>query len=195
MATGGFEEQAMQQLFQQFALLSEAFPNDLLKLAARLKSEKARTELMANLWDEQGQGDPANGHRAMLKRFLDAFIPKTQCGAEPSATWETRFFLNGTNGLYANGTVAEALGALFFVEMVTPWEFTQVANWLRQNTTLSGSELQFWNDHIEHDGLHALNLLEASADEALPLPEVLAGISQAKALEDIFWGQFRRHVV
>ncbi len=190
MAAGSFDRQTMAHLVRQFTLVSEAFPGALLQLAARVSSERASTELLANLWDEQGQGNPANGHRAMLKRFTDGFLVGEERDQPPIPTWQTRLFLNGTIGLYGRGTVAEAMGALLFVEMVTPWEFTQVTAWLRQNTSLSASELQFWDDHVTHDGPHAVSLLDACIDEGLPMADVVSGISQANALEEIFWGQF-----
>jgi pyrroloquinoline quinone (PQQ) biosynthesis protein C len=180
----------LERIALQFALVSNEFPKALCALAARLRSERTRTEVISNLWDEQGQGEPANGHRAQMQKFLDGFVPQgTRMNFD--ASWQTRLFLNSTIGLYQSGTVSEAMGALLFIEMITPWEFSQISSWMKRNTRLSVDDLRFWDDHVLHDGMHMVSLLEACSDDSeLNEREFLSGISQARAIEEFFWQQF-----
>lgn len=189
MADGSLPGNGMATLMRQYELLSLEFPKILCLYGARLSTDTARLGIVSNLWDEHGRGIVGHGHRELLRRFLDAFLPTRNDSI--SGSWQTRMVLNGFNGIVDHGTTSEALGALLFCEGVTPAEYSRVVIWMRKNTALTDRELEFWLDHIEHDGDHAKALLDDISDaERVLLPEVVEGIQQAASLEQLFWNQW-----
>ena len=50
------------------AIYSQCLANVL----AQVDSERARMPLVENLWDEHGRGDPAGGHRLMMRTFVSS---------------------------------------------------------------------------------------------------------------------------
>jgi pyrroloquinoline quinone (PQQ) biosynthesis protein C len=177
-------------LFAQYQMLSDEFPKVLCTVAARLSSDHARTGIISNLWDEHGRGDIRNSHRAMLQAFMTSFHADTEVRTL-APTWQTRLFLNGIGGIAERGSLAEAIGMLLFFEAVTPSQYRAVIAWLEKSTALTGNDLQFWSDHVEHDGDHLRELLDNTLEhENVDQTGLLNGLAQSRQIEAIFWRQF-----
>lgn len=180
----------MVDLFDQYALISFEFPKVLCGVGARLSSDAARLGIISNLWDEHGRGEIDHSHRAMLEKFINLYNGSSAKRTIQS-TWQTRLFITGVYGICIFGTISEAVGALLFFEAVTPAQYRAIISWLKENRKLDALDLEFWVDHVEHDGDHVRILLDNTArHENLNDVELLAGISQARHLEEVFWSQF-----
>lgn len=187
---GSLPRSVVADLFHQYEIISNHFPQVLCILGARITSDEVRSGIIQNLWDEHGQGDPRNSHRKMLSRFLDSFFGSDR-QPEMTASWQTALFANGVSGICNYASFPEAVGSMIFFEAITPSEYRPIITWLKSNTDLDDNEIDFWQDHIEHDGDHVRDLIESTLKGSKTDPTMIArGIAQASHLERVFWGQF-----
>ena len=183
-------EKQIAEMVSQYAYITAEFPQVLCTLGSRLNSDEARLGVITNLWDEHGQGDIERSHRRMFSRFLRA-ADLVHASEVAMPTPQTESFRDSVNRIVAAGSVSEAIGCILFFEAVTPSEYAAVINWFRKRTTLELNDLEFWIDHIDHDGRHAASLLDLTVlHEPVEYLEISQGIDLTQTAEEKFWSQF-----
>jgi len=171
----------------QYYAMSRSFPGFLAAGIVALDDEEAQFELVKNLWDEFGLGDPSRFHRQLFRRFL------ASCGVtDPdhiAASASTQAYVRDMTLLCMRGAPAEILGALGpGCEYVTPAEYQIIRDGLLRSRLFGDDAVEFFTDHIAHDAGHAAGLTKAITRLSSGLSsDVEKGALRALELERAFW--------
>lgn len=174
--------------FRQYRHYCSRFPKFLSLLLARSESEVARRPLIANLWEESGEGNLQNSHLQLLDRFLNATAggsPDVSPGAAVSKyVFEIERYL-------WNQPVAAAFGFIGpGTEEITSRQYSIFLEALRGYQLWSESDLIFFASHIEADVRHANLFWDALANickSEEDWRQVKVGAEASLDLELTFW--------
>jgi pyrroloquinoline quinone (PQQ) biosynthesis protein C len=181
---------------QQYTIASREFPRILCRASASIQTDTTRAALIENLWDEHGRGDLSKSHRALLDRFVIACNLAPEELSQDIATPETRLYLDGMSALCTGDDELVVLGAIGpGCEEFTPRQYKLLATCLER--TLDRSSLEFFFEHISHDGAHIGDIYNSiipicTTEEAIA--RVCFGAKQALLLETMFWNGIHRVV-
>jgi hypothetical protein len=134
---------------------------DLLALALVGSSEKARPELVQNLWDESGRGDRSEAHVRTFRDLLDARgLSQVRTDQAAALSWQGHaghnlFMLTALNRMHAH----KSLGVMAVTELIDPASYEKVVQGFRR---LGYPEWQYryYAEHIEVDVVHGEGWLE-----------------------------------
>lgn len=188
----GFDARLLHSFVEQYEFASKGFRKLLGLAIASVNDESARAQIVDNLWDEYGQGTLSLAHHSLLARFNDAAFEHMahSDSASGKALPETAIYLRGLNALAMIGDGLLVVGALWFLEAVTPSEYSVIVSGLRRSYSFSDHEVAFFLDHIGHDGAHLNNLnqiVTTICRTQQDWHDFESGVAQASVLEAVFW--------
>lgn len=181
-------------ILRQYQKYVEAFPRLLALGISKLESDEARLPLVANLWEEHGEGDLRRAHRnlykAMLSRIADEFPSLVDVLTRQYSMPITRFVSDCETSL-GQSTAASAMGFLGpGTEGTTP-ELYGVLSGLLGPLKLEDEDT-FFNLHramdVEHAKLFspAIRIVLQAAPES-GRREYVSGATAALRFERLFW--------
>lgn len=175
----------MVAFFQSDAALNTRF-FDLLAFALIGSSSSARRELVQNMWDEAGRGDPQKGHVQLFEDLLISVGVKTP----PDA----RHLELGLHGLVGHNlfmstcTTREhyfkSLGVMAITELMDPTHYEKLVRGCKRLGLADGVELEYYEEHVTIDVIHG--------DGWLKNVIAPAAASNPDAADDILFGAHLR---
>jgi len=151
---------------------------DLIALACVAVGEEAKTEVVANLWDEVGCGNPAKSHVRLYQAVLD-YIGSTESRSDHLALlgWEG---LAGYNLLMhfalARRQQYRYIGALAITELADPDQYGKLLRGCLR-TGIGANKpgvLDYYEDHVTIDALHGDGWIENVIEPAIRLRPTFA---------------------
>ena len=194
ISAGGFSPRGLGVFTHAYAQISDHFPEILAVAISRLPTDEARLPIIQNLWDEHGKGNLEHSHRLAYARF--AARAQEWCGdAYPAETINNSAicYVQGLRSLIYDAEPSAVLGVIWFLEVITPFEYKKIVAALRGIVGFDLSpdqpSLHFWVDHVEHDPEHIQDLSVAVAGLGSQYNERLfqEAASNCFALEKQFW--------
>ncbi|KVN28017.1 hypothetical protein WT33_20655 [Burkholderia stagnalis] len=175
----------MVAFFQSDAALNTRF-FDLLAFALIGSSSSARRELVQNMWDEAGRGDPRKGH---VQLFEDLLI---SVGVETPP--DARHLELGLHGLIGHNlfmstcTTREhyfkSLGVMAITELMDPTHYEKLVRGCKRLGLADGGELEYYEEHVTIDVIHGEGWLN---NVIAP-----AAIETPTAADEILFGAYLR---
>lgn len=177
----------LKRFASEYYLASNGFPKLLAVACASMPTDELRLPFVSNLWDELGRGEIVRSHRMLLAKFLNHL--QVSSGENPNGPADR--YLLAMASLAQNATTAKVLGMFGpGCEAFTPREYRLFVESFVNKYAIPHSALEFFVDHIEHDGSHldALkNAIELSLFTRRDVDDVILGAQEAIAVEKEFW--------
>ncbi|HYD06219.1 MAG TPA: iron-containing redox enzyme family protein [Reyranella sp.] len=185
---------------EQYYYASKFFPRMLALAVSVMPTDRLRTGLVSNLWDEHGRGDLKLSHRELLKKFVFAAGSKKKDLDEIAPISSTLAYIMGMCSLCSSDNVLVVLGGMGpGCEAFTPAEYAFLIDALSKKYKFSRNELEFFIDHAKHDGGHMDDLYTAmtASIESRPngLQDVVLGARVAIEFEKLFWRGLHREMI
>lgn len=171
----------MVAFFQSDAALNTRF-FDLLAFALIGSSNSARRELIQNMWDEAGRGDPQKGHVKLFESLL------ASVGVDTLP--EARHLELGLHGLIGHNlfmsTCAsrehyfKSLGVMAITELMDPAHYEKLVRGCKRLGLAGSGELEYYEEHVTIDVIHGEGWLNnviapAAIDHPSAADEILFG--------------------
>lgn len=178
----------------EYFLASNSFPRILAAACTGMSTDELRMPFVINLWDEHGQGNNANSHRAQLMRFLQFLgVTPTETRGGPA-----EHYLSTMIELCRNATESALLGILCpGCEVFTPREYRLIVESIQKSFSIPDAALEFFLEHIKHDYQHISSFqraFEIAVKDNNDLMRAVEGAKQAVAVEQRFWADMHTHV-
>ncbi|GAB7524445.1 iron-containing redox enzyme family protein [Paraburkholderia sp. 2C] len=151
---------AMDRFFLSDSALNIRF-FDLLALALVGSGERARPELVRNLWDESGRGDRSEAHVRTFRDLLDARgLSQGRSDHAANLSWQglaghNLFMLTALNRMHSH----KSLGVMAVTELIDPASYEQVVHGCRR-LGYSKWQYRYYAEHIEVDVVHGQGWLD-----------------------------------
>jgi hypothetical protein len=181
-------------ILRQYQHYVEIFPKLLAIGISKLDDDEARMPLVANLWDEHGEGQISKAHRNLYKRLLEK-VAEASPLASPLLTQEyrnsaKRFAVECLSEV-SNGTASFAMGFLGPGTEGTTMELYGILQNLLWTFALQDDDI-FFGPHCALDVEHAklfTPAIEAVLREGTfsGKGNYVAGVQKALELERKFW--------
>jgi pyrroloquinoline-quinone synthase len=174
-------------LVVQMYHFSCAFNRILASILAVCPDEASQFVIFQNLFDEMGEGNPAQSHPELFRRFIRAIgIADADLVTIPALP-ETQAMIDTYIGLAAKYGDLAALGAVCFAsEGIVNTLYTQIYHGIQGCGPIDPADLIFFDLHINVDGDHAANLANLilprlqSEAEAMPVQQAIAAAMDAR---------------
>lgn len=159
----------------QFRFAVEQFARPMLLLATRLPHGPARAALLANVADEQGNGDPTQSHRATFRQLLARLdVSPTRIDATLAGPAVRRF--NATlMGVAGYEPPLMGLAMLGIIEELFARFSGWIATAIEAQNWLPGADIVHYATHEVLDVEHAESFFRPT-ESAWPDPNIEAGL-------------------
>ncbi len=152
---------------RQYYLYSRWFGRYLSAVVANIPDERPRAFLIKNLYQEYGEGNPANSHPAVFRCFMKALRLDSREVEEGEPLPETRLFIHEYLFTCREGHFLEALGAMGLgTESIVPYIYRPIYEGLKKEPTLNEEDIEFFPIHMTLDIEHSANIKEALLEYA-----------------------------
>ncbi len=147
---------------------------------------EVRRELVQNLWDESGRGDPVRSHVALFRHLLDVTgvgqTPDnhaTELGTDGHAGYNL-FMMTSLNRAH----YFKLLGVMAMTELLDPSHYEKLVRGCRRVGLGDAGELDYYEEHVTIDIVHAEGWL---AEVIVPVVEQTPSVA-----DDILFGAAMR---
>lgn len=179
LTSGHLADEDWKYLGYQWLSSSIDFARQIALASLPLPREQARV-LYANLFDEVGRGDWAQGHFNMLRAFLAPF--GVRCDDEEEILLfnvpEVLAMANAQNRMLWHPEPGWALGSLFLSERLVPNELGKIREILIRGDAKPGN-MAFFDEHVLLDVEHAAEWLDVIKDVLISYEDQYAALQSA----------------
>jgi hypothetical protein len=158
---------------------------DLLLFSMIGSREGVRKELVQNLWDESGRGDPIHSHVRLFRHLLDVVgIGQSPDNHAGTLGWQglagyNLFMLASLNRTH----YFKLLGIMAMTELLDPSQYEKLARGCRRVGLGNANELEYYDEHVTIDVIHGegwlSNVITPIANET---PSVILDILQGASM-------------
>ncbi len=158
---GSFEREDFLATQVQFYYCVLFFSRPMAAVAAKIPDPELRVEVLRNVWEEHGEGDPGRMHGATFREFLRRLggIEREQLDREP--LWpETRLF---NTALAGAGVLDEYFVSVAMLGMIERM-FSEISSWIGRGVVARGwmaeHEMVHYDLHEVLDVRHAQDFFD-----------------------------------
>jgi pyrroloquinoline-quinone synthase len=201
LASGGFSREDFLETQYQFYRVVTFFSRPMAALAAKIPTPELRLEVVRNLWEEHGEGDPARVHGTTFLELLARLRPEAPrplaVALEERSQWpECRVFNTLLIGVCGLDEYLPGVGVMGIIERM----FAEISAWIGRGIVTRGwlteERMIHYSLHEELDLKHSgdfFAILEKSWDRsARARYEIEQGLRMgALAFNQLFDGLYR----
>jgi pyrroloquinoline-quinone synthase len=171
LRNGSFDREDFIETQIQFYFAVIFFSRPMAALAAKIPSHDLRIELVRNVWEEHGEGDPARVHGTTFIEFLRRLSPGlTEADIESRSLWpEVRIFNTCLVGACVLDEYLVGTGIMGMIERM----FSEISTWIGQGVVKRGfieeGQMIHYSLHEKLDIKHSkdfFDVLQASWDRS-----------------------------
>jgi len=193
LGAGQVRGEELRRFLTEYNAYCAAFPRLLAAVAANVPDDETRFALVSNLWEEHGEGDLKRSHRALFGKLLGA-TGLADSSQAPVVLPSTQQYVDRLMELCMHEHFLTGLGAIGpGTEAFTATEYALILDGMRLTGEFEAEDLEFFAVHLEMDGDHYREALEAfeewvdEEDEADNRELVRRGALLAVQFEIEFW--------
>jgi pyrroloquinoline-quinone synthase len=149
----------------EFYNFARFFPKILVAQLVNTADESVADELTRVLYSELGEGNPANRHELLYRRFLRSIDIDRQHALTHPMMPSTQAYIEGMETLYSSGNHEQALGASFGLEnmAITMWDHLIPGLQSLRRDRYPAMDMHYFTFHRELEATHEEAMAHAVA--------------------------------